>query len=84
MVPDPHAPLGSSHHGIGNWQTHVFDLRAAYRETFGGEPARQAIGVGLLSDANATGSRAYADYDDVCFLSKADAGSGIRHIVEAD
>ena len=75
---------GSGRHGIGEWQTLVFDVRAAYRETFGGEPPRQAIGVGLLSDANATGSTAHADYDDVCFLSKADAGSGIQHIVEAE
>lgn len=75
---------GSGHHGIGEWQTYVFDVRAAYRETFGGEPPRQAVGVGLLSDANATGSTAYADYDDVCFLSKADAGSGIQHIVATD
>ena len=52
--------------------------------TFGGEPPRQVIGVGLLSDANATRSTAYADYDDICFLSKADAGSGIQHVVEAE
>ncbi len=70
--------------GVGEWRRHVFDLRAAYRETFGKKPRRQIIAVGILSDANATGSEAYADYDDLYFLSEADAGSGIQQIVEAD
>lgn len=70
--------------GLGTWQRAVFDVRATYRDTYGGRPPRQIVGVGLLSDANATKSTAYADYDDICFLSSADADSGVRRVVPAD
>jgi hypothetical protein len=75
---------GSGEAGLGEWHTLVFDVRAAFRETFGKNPPRQILAVGVLSDANATVSRAYADYDDLNFLSEADAGSGIQQFVEAD
>lgn len=72
--------------GVGEWRHFVFDIRAAYRQTFGEQPPRHITGVGLLSDANATRTTAYADYDDICFLSHADppAGSGVEHVVQAD
>lgn len=70
--------------GLGEWRTHVFDVRAAWRETFGGDGQHRIIAVGVLSDANATGTLAHADYDDLRFLSRAQADSGIRAVVEAD
>jgi len=70
--------------GMNEWQTHVFDVRAAYRETFGKRPPHKIVAIAVLSDANATKSEAAADYDDIYFLSKAEAGSGIDHVVEAD
>jgi len=70
--------------GLGEWRTHVFDVRAAWRETFGGKMPRRVIAVGVLSDANATRTQAHADYDDIRFLARADAGSGIRQVVDAD
>lgn len=72
----------SSEDNLGEWRTYVFNARSAYRETFGKEPPRYAIGLALLSDANATKSRAVADYDDIRALSHADSNSGIRQILK--
>ena len=67
--------------GLGEWHTFVFDVRATYRETFGGDPPRHIEGVGILSDANATHSTAFADYDDLCFLARASTDSGIHRVL---
>jgi len=69
---------------LGKWRKHVFDVRQAYRDTFGSKPPRTIIGVALLSDANATSSQAFADYDDIYFLAEADAESGVQRFVEAE
>ena len=76
------ADTGSSH--TNEWRTHVFDVREAYREMFGGNPPKNIIGIAVLSDANATGSTAYADYDDIAFLSHADASSGIENVLDVE
>ncbi len=69
---------------LGEWKTYVFDLRQAYRETFGGTPPSKPIGIGVLSDANSMNARAYADYDDIRALRVAPPGttSGVRQILE--
>lgn len=75
--------IGSREEGLGEWRTYVFDLRDAYRKTFGGEPPHEPMGVGVLSDANSTESRAYADYDDFRVLREAGPGvdGGVSEII---
>jgi hypothetical protein len=50
---------------LNEWETFTFNALDAYRKTFGGEPGDRPLGVGLLSDANNTGTKAFADYDDI-------------------
>lgn len=77
--------FGSGRDGLGEWRTYVFDLRQAYSDTFGGTAPSTPIGIGVLSDANSTDSRAYADYDDIRALRKPPPGlsvtSGVKEIV---
>lgn len=70
---------------LGVWRTYVFNLAEAYKATFGGWPPKEAIGIGILSDANSMKARAYADYDDIRALRSADStvGSGVRQILQA-
>jgi hypothetical protein len=49
----------------GSWRTFVFRTEDVYRKTFGKDPGDRPLGIGLLSDANSTGSLAAADYDDI-------------------
>ncbi|MFQ5678363.1 MAG: DUF3047 domain-containing protein [Gemmatimonadota bacterium] len=78
------AESGEEH--LGEWRTYVFDLRAAYEKTFGGKPPKRPLGIAILSDANSTRSRAYADYDDIRALRTADGEvtSGVQRILEAN
>jgi len=69
---------------MGEWHTYVFNLYEAYQKTFGGNPPNKPIAIGILSDANSTHSKAYADYDDLRALSKANADSGVKEILEAE
>lgn len=73
---------GTDH--LGEWRTYVFNLRDAYRDTFGRSPPRKPIGIGVLSDANSMKSHAYADYDDIRALRTADAAvtSGVDQILQ--
>lgn len=66
--------FGSGEDGLGQWRTYTFDLRETYRATFGGGPPDKPLGIGILSDANSTGSRAFADYDDIVVLREAPEG----------
>ncbi len=67
--------------GMGAWHTEVFDARAAFIETFGGDPPDKTLGIAILTDANATDSYAEADYDDFRLLKTAQAGSGIEQFL---
>ena len=67
--------IGSGQEGLGEWRTYVFDLREAYRRTFGGDPGRKPAGIGVLSDANSMKAQAYADYDDFKALKHAPEGT---------
>jgi len=75
---------GSGEAGLGVWHLCVFDLRDAYRKTFGGNPPERPIGIAILSDANSTTSQAYADYDDIRALREADVAvdGGVREILQ--
>ncbi|MFQ5824672.1 MAG: DUF3047 domain-containing protein [bacterium] len=76
------AESGEKH--LGEWQTFVFNAHEAYKKTFGGNPPETVLGIAILSDANSTHSKAYADYDDIRALQIADADSGINEFLEAE
>ena len=75
--------IGSGEDGLGEWRTYVFDLRDAYKKTFRGGPGHRPEGVGILSDANSTHSKAYADYDDIRVLRTAgpDVTGGVEKLL---
>lgn len=75
--------IGSGTDGLGEWRTYAFDLRQAYRDTFGKNPPDKTEGIGILSDANSTQSKAFADYDDIRALRAApkSVGSGVTQIM---
>jgi hypothetical protein len=66
------------------WLTYVYDVRECYRQTFGGEPGERVFGIALLSDANNTGGRASADYDDLVALKHAPAAARIVKLIAAE
>jgi len=76
--------VGSGTDHLGEWRTYEFDLREAYRDTFGPKPPDRPIGIGILSDANSTHSHAYADYDDILALRSAGSSvtSGVTQILK--
>lgn len=48
----------------GAWKTQKVNVIADYKKLFGTAPDRNPSGIGLLTDGNATHSRAACDYDD--------------------
>jgi hypothetical protein len=74
----------SGEENLGKWNTYIFNLKDAYKKTFGGDPPDRPIGIGILSDANSTKSKAYADYDDIRALRNANADSGITQFLDAE
>lgn len=69
----PWTIVAGSGTGIPNrWHVVTFDAVEAYRKTFGGEPDERPLGVGILSDANNTGTKAFADYDDIVVSKNAE------------
>jgi hypothetical protein len=72
----------SGEDGLGKWKSHVFNVYETYRMTFGGEPPEDTVGIAILTDANATLSAASADYGEIRALREADAGSGVREVLE--
>jgi ABC-type transporter MlaC component len=68
--------------GKGTWHTEVFDALEAFRKTFGEDPPDKALGIAILTDANATDSYAEADYDDFKLLQTAEAGSGVKQFMK--
>jgi len=69
---------------LGEWRTYVLNAYEAYQKTFGGNPPDRPLGIGILSDANSTHSKAYADYDDIRALRYADADSGIKNFLKGE
>lgn len=69
---------------LGEWRTYTFNAYEAYKKTFGGKPPDRPVGIAILSDANSTHSQAYADYDDIMVLKKANADSGARKHLQAE
>ncbi|MFH1566459.1 MAG: DUF3047 domain-containing protein [Gemmatimonadota bacterium] len=50
---------------LGRWTFEQVDLVADYGRVFDGKPRERTLGIGLLTDANSTGSRAAASYADL-------------------
>ena len=69
---------------LGEWRTYVLNAYEAYQKTFGGNPPDRPLGIGILSDANSSHSKAYSDYDDIRALRHADADSGIKNILKGE
>jgi len=74
----------SGSENLGEWRTYVINAYEAYQKTFGGNPPDRPLGIGILSDANSSHSKAYADYDDIRALRHADADSGIKNILKGE
>jgi hypothetical protein len=64
----------------GRWQSFAFHSGDVYRKTFAGDPGDRPLGVGVLSDADSTGSFAAADYDDIVALRSPRPGDRVREI----
>ena len=55
----------SGEENLGRWTFEVVDLERDYERTYGGRPKNRTQGLGLLTDANNTGTRAEACYADL-------------------
>ena len=56
------------------WQAVSVNVVEDYRRLFGEEPGQDPIGIGLLTDGNATRSPAACDYDDFILATSASPG----------
>jgi len=76
--------VDSGEEHLGEWRTHVINIVETYQQTFGGNPPRNAVAIGVLSDANSVHGKAFADYDYIRALKSADAGSGVEQKLDAE
>ncbi len=61
----PHVIVLESGMGkLGQWVEESVDVYADYVRIFGDRPPRKAVGIGILTDGNATGTESQGDYDD--------------------
>lgn len=58
--------LDSGAANVGKWRSQTVNIAADYQKAYGQPMPKtiQAVGIGLLTDGNATHSRAACDYDD--------------------
>lgn len=56
--------LESGKEKLGKWVEESVDVHADYVRIFGKKPPRKAVGIGILTDGNATGTDSQGDYDD--------------------
>ena len=66
--------LESGKEKLGKWVEESVDVCADYVRIFGDKPPRKAVGIGILTDGNATGTESRGDYDDFV-IHRRDAGS---------
>ena len=69
---------------LNEWRTHVVDLVEIYEKTFGGKAPKNAIGIGVLTDANSVGGTAAADYAFIRVLKSAEPTVTVEEILEAE
>jgi hypothetical protein len=53
---------------FGRWQTVQRNVRADYRQVFGGDPPERPVSITVWSDSDTTGDRAVVDFDDITLL----------------
>ena len=56
--------LESGKEKLGQWVEESVDVYADYVRIFEDKPPRKAVGIGILTDGNATGTDSQGDYDD--------------------
>ena len=56
--------LESGTEKLGEWVEESVDVYADFVRIFGKKPPRKAVGIGILTDGNATGTDSKGDYDD--------------------
>jgi len=56
--------LRSGNDRLGEWVEEKVNVQVDYIRVFGNPPPRKAVGIGILTDSNATRSDAQGDYDD--------------------
>ncbi len=56
--------LQSGEEKLGEWVTETINVYDDFIRTFGKEPPKRAIGIGVLTDGNATKTNSEGDYDD--------------------
>ena len=61
---------------LGRWTFEQVDIVTSYQRVYGGRPKDRTLGIGLLTDANSTDSRAEARYADLRVWPRAAAESG--------
>ena len=66
--------LESGEEKLGQWVEESVDVHADYVRIFGKKPPRKAVGIGILTDGNATGTDSKGDYDDFVVYRR-DTGS---------
>lgn len=66
--------LQSGEEKLGQWVEESVNVYADYVRIFGKKPPRKAVGIGILTDGNATGSDSKGDYDDFV-VHRRDTGS---------
>ena len=59
----------------GQWVTETINVYDDFVAVFGKAPPKNAIGIGILTDNNATGSPSQGDYDDLMILKRRSASS---------
>ena len=71
----PHVIVLESGKGkAGQWVEESIDVHADYVRIFGKNPPGKAVGIGILTDGNATGTDSKGDYDDFV-IHRRDTGS---------
>ena len=64
---------------LGQWTFEEVDIEASYRRVYGSPPKDRTLGIGLLTDANSTDSRAEALYADLRVWPRAAAGRIVNY-----
>jgi len=62
--------LQSGYERLGEWITESRNILEDYRRLFGSAPPGNPILIAILTDSNATGSTASADYDDIAITAR--------------
>ena len=65
--------LESGEEKLGQWVTETVNVYDDFMLTFGKKPPKSAVGIGVLTDGNATNTLSEGDYDDIVVSLEDDA-----------